>query len=193
MAIEGVREDDEADHTAHVLSNFRAVQVRNRQLREEQDAAYLASLEADRKREEEMEEARRREEEESRRIQEEEERVRAEQLEEERRIQEKAKERERIRAEKAKKVMQEPEDGPGITSIAIKLPDGSRKLRKFHGSATVEQLYDYVDSLEELHSVQYQLHSNFPREAYGRNLKDKTLEEVGLCPNAMLFLQPEDT
>mmetsp|Transcript_787 Transcript_787/g.4911 ORF Transcript_787/g.4911 Transcript_787/m.4911 type:complete len:158 (-) Transcript_787:1309-1782(-) len=92
-----------------------------------------------------------------------------------------------------KKVMQEPEAGPGITSIAIKLPDGSRKLRKFHATATVEQLYDYVDSLEELHSVQYQLHSNFPREAYGRNLKDKKLEEVGLCPNAMLFLQPEDT
>lgn len=182
-----------SNHLVLLLTNFFRAQVRNRQLREEQDAAYLASLEADQKREEEKEEARRLEEEESRRKQEEEERIRAEQLEEERRVQEKAKERERIRAEKAKKLTEEPDNGPGVTAIAIKMPDGSRKHRKFHGSATVEQLYDYVDSLEELHSVQYQLHSSFPRQAYGRELNDKTLEEVGLCPNAMLFLQPEDT
>lgn len=188
-----VRANEEQGAMLVALRAEEEERVRNRQLREEQDAAYLASLEADQKREEEKEEARRLEEEESRRKQEEEERIRAEQLEEERRVQEKAKERERIRAEKAKKLTEEPDNGPGVTAIAIKMPDGSRKHRKFHGSATVEQLYDYVDSLEELHSVQYQLHSSFPRQAYGRELNEKTLEEVGLCPNAMLFLQPEDT
>mmetsp|Transcript_787 Transcript_787/g.4905 ORF Transcript_787/g.4905 Transcript_787/m.4905 type:complete len:333 (-) Transcript_787:1448-2446(-) len=98
-----VRANEEQGAMLVALRAEEEERMRNRQLREEQDAAYLASLEADRKREEELEEAQRREEEETRRVQEEEERIRAEQLEEERRIQEKAKERERIRAEKAKK------------------------------------------------------------------------------------------
>ncbi|KAF8727864.1 hypothetical protein HU200_018430 [Digitaria exilis] len=163
----------------------------NQRLREEQDAAYRAALEADQARERErLEELERCEREaaeaERKRKEEEEALVRAAQ---------EAAEREaalaRRRQEKAMTLGAEPEKGPGVTQVLIRFPTGERKERRFHSSATITSLYDYVDSLDCLKAEKYSLVSNFPRVTYGPEKHSLTLEEAGLHPQASLFIEVE--
>uniref|UniRef100_A0A804RE63 UBX domain-containing protein n=1 Tax=Zea mays TaxID=4577 RepID=A0A804RE63_MAIZE len=165
--------------------------LNNQRLREEQDAAYRAALEADQARERErIEEQERREREaveaEKKRKEEEEAVARAAQ---------EAAEKEaalaRRRQEKAMALGAEPEKGPGVTRVLIRFPTGERKERRFHSSATVTSLYDYVDSLDCMKAENYSLVSNFPRVTYGPEKHSLTLEEAGLHPQASLFIEIE--
>mmetsp|Transcript_10376 Transcript_10376/g.36143 ORF Transcript_10376/g.36143 Transcript_10376/m.36143 type:complete len:144 (+) Transcript_10376:1553-1984(+) len=99
----------------------------------------------------------------------------------------------RRRAEKASALAAEgePEAGPGVALVAVRLPDGTRRQRRFRDSEPVRRVYDFVDSLEGLDMNAYQLQSNYPRKVLARD--DGTgLKEAGLAPQAMLFVQNLD-
>ncbi|XP_052209738.1 plant UBX domain-containing protein 10 [Diospyros lotus] len=161
----------------------------NVRLREEQDAAYRAALEADQARE------RQRKEEQERLAREaaEAERKRKEEEEARERAAREAAEREaalaRARKEKAQSLGEEPEKGPDVTQVLVRFPNGERKGRRFHNAATIQSLYDYVDSLGCLEVESYSLVSNFPRVVYGPEKLALSLKEAGLHPQASLFVE----
>ncbi|PKA46528.1 hypothetical protein AXF42_Ash012661 [Apostasia shenzhenica] len=161
----------------------------NMRLREEQDAAYRAALEADQARE------RQRKEEQERLAREaaEAERKRREEEEAHERAKHEAAEREaaiiRRRQEKAMSLGDEPAKGPDVTQVLVRFPTGERRERRFPSSAAVQTLYDYVDSLECLKAEDYSLVSNFPRTSYGPEKLSLSLKEAGLHPQASLFVE----
>ncbi|KAG5228191.1 hypothetical protein OIU76_017663 [Salix suchowensis] len=161
----------------------------NMRLREEQDAAYRAALEADQARE--------------RQQREEKERLEREAAEAERKCkeEEEAKDRAareaaekdaalaRLRQEKALSLGAEPEKGPDVTQVLVRFPTGERKERRFHSAATIQSLYDYVDSLGYLNVENYSLVTNFPRVVHGTDKVSLSLKEAGLHPQASLFVE----
>lgn len=161
----------------------------NIRLREEQDAAYRAALEADQARE--------------RQRKEEQERLAREAVEAERKLKEEEEARERaaheaaekkaalarLREEKALALGAEPEKGPDVTQILVRFPSGERKGRRFLRTTKLQSLYDYVDSLGCLEDDSYTLFSNFPRVVYGQDKLPLSLEEAGLHPQASLFVE----
>ncbi|CAB4280253.1 unnamed protein product [Prunus armeniaca] len=161
----------------------------NIRLREEQDAAYRAALEADQARENQ----RREEQERLEREAAEAERKRLEEEEARERAAREAAEKEaalaRMRQEKALSLGVEPEKGPNVTQVVVRFPTGERKERRFDSSAKIQTLYDYVDSLGCLDVENYSLVSNFPRVVYGPEKLLLSLKEAGLHPQASLFLE----
>ncbi|KAF9689186.1 hypothetical protein SADUNF_Sadunf01G0065500 [Salix dunnii] len=161
----------------------------NMRLREEQDAAYRAALEADQARE--------------RQQREEKERLEREAAEAERKCKEEEEARDsaareaaekdaalaRLRQEKALSLGAEPEKGPDVTQVLVRFPTGERKERRFHSAATIQSLYDYVDSLGYLNVENYSLVTNFPRVVYGTDKVSLSLKEAGLHPQASLFVE----
>lgn len=71
----------------------------------------------------------------------------------------------------------------------MRLPNGERKGRRFHSTATIQCLYDFVDSSGSLELESYTLVTNFPRVLYGQDKLSMTLKEVGLHPQASLFVE----
>ncbi|XP_042439101.1 plant UBX domain-containing protein 10-like [Zingiber officinale] len=161
----------------------------NQRLREEQDAAYRAALEADQARERRLKE----EEDRLKREAEEAERKRKEEEEALARAAHEAAEKEaaltRRRQEKAMALGAEPDKGPNVTRVLVRFPTGERKERRFHCTTTISSLYDYVDSLGCLEAENYTLVSNFPRVTYGSEKHSLTLKEAGLHPQASLFVE----
>ncbi|XP_030530309.1 plant UBX domain-containing protein 10 isoform X2 [Rhodamnia argentea] len=161
----------------------------NMRLREEQDAAYRAALEADQAREQQRREEQERLEREAaeaerKRKEEEEARERAE-----REAAETAAALAKLREEKALSLGAEPEKGPNVTQVLVRFPAGERKERRFQSDATIQSLYDYVDSLGCLDMGNYTLISNFPRVSYGSDKFSLSLKEAGLYPQASLFVE----
>ncbi|KAK7356813.1 hypothetical protein VNO80_16091 [Phaseolus coccineus] len=161
----------------------------NMRLREEQDAAYRAALEADQARERQ----RREEEERLAREAAEAERKRREEEEARERAAQEAAEKQaalaKMRQEKAQSLGEEPEKGPDVTQVLVRFPNGERKERRFKSTATIQSLYDYVDSLGSLEAESYSLVSNFPRVMYGQEKLALSLKEAGLHPQASLFVE----
>ncbi|KAK3005525.1 hypothetical protein RJ639_016365 [Escallonia herrerae] len=161
----------------------------NMRLREEQDAAYRAALEADQARERLRKEEKERLEREAAEA----ERKRKEEEEARERAAREAAEKDaalaRLREEKALSLGSEPEKGPAVTQVLVRFPNGERKGRRFHCTATIQSLYDYVDSLGCLEMEKYTLISNFPRVVYGQEKLSTSLEEAGLHPQASLFVE----
>ena len=162
----------------------------DRNIREEQDAAYEASLRADQERE-------------ARRLAEEEAAGEVARAEEARQAEEReraAAEVERLaaltrrREEKEGALEAEPAAGPDVASVSIRLPDGSRTVRRFARDAQVARVFDYVDTLPSLLAIKYSLVSNFPRQVYSREShQGATVQAAGLHPQAALFVQAEDS
>ncbi|WCJ26605.1 UBX domain-containing protein [Euphorbia peplus] len=181
----------EESATVLVSARLEAEERRNNmRLREEQDAAYRAALEADQARErqriEELErQAREAAEAERKHKEEEEARERAA-----REAEEKEAALAKLREEKALSLGTEPEKGPGVTQVLVRFPTGERKDRRFHSTATITSLYDYVDSLGLVGIDSYSLVSNFPRVVYGVEKLSLSLKEAGLHPQASLFVEP---
>ncbi|KAJ0615729.1 putative UBX domain, Ubiquitin-like domain superfamily, Thioredoxin-like superfamily [Helianthus annuus] len=161
----------------------------NMRLREEQDAAYQAALEADEARERQ----RREEQEQVEREAAEAERKQHEEEEARERTAREAAEREaqliKVREEKSLSLGPEPEKGPDVTQVLVRLPNGERKGRRFHSTTTIQSLYDFVDSSGTLEMGSYTLVTNFPRVLYGPDKLSLTLKEVGLHPQASLFVE----
>lgn len=54
-------------------------------------------------------------------------------------------------------------------------------------------MLDWVDSREDHDSLRYDLASNFPRRVFTRQRDGAAaLKELGLAPQALLFVQPLD-
>jgi hypothetical protein len=143
-----------------------------RLLRQEQDREFARSLEEDRARERARGEA--------------EERTRAEAA--------RIREREIARERKCASMAAEPDKGPGIASIVLRLPGGERSSRRFDKDAPLEQVFDWA----EVNHVDIELAclvSSYPRKSF-RYPEDAhlTLLEAGFFPSAMLLLEerPEE-
>lgn len=145
----------------------RASRERDRQIIAEQNLEYQESLRADRERE--------------RLAREEQERTEIE----ERRIQE----REIRRRRKKETLGAEPEKGPGICSIMLRLPNGTRVQRRFGKEDCLERVFDWA----EVNSVDIEvacLVSQYPRKRYRYpEDADLTLGAAGLFPTAALMLE----
>ncbi|KAJ4951273.1 hypothetical protein NE237_028105 [Protea cynaroides] len=181
-----------AEESAPVLVSARldAEERRNNmRLREEQDAAYRTALEADQARERQRKEEQERLEREAAEA----ERKRKEEEEARERAAREAAEKEaalaRRRQEKAMSLGDEPEKAPNVTQVLVRFPTGERKERRFYSTATIQSLYDYVDSLDCLNAEGYRLVSNFPRVVYGPEKHSMSLKEAGLHPQASLFVE----
>ncbi|XP_076895010.1 plant UBX domain-containing protein 10-like [Bidens hawaiensis] len=162
----------------------------NIRLREEQDAAYQAALEADQAREREKKEEEERVEREAAKAL----KIRMEEEEAHERATIEAAEREakliKLREGKLASLGLEPEKGPDVTQVLVRLPNGERKGRRFHCTATIQSVYDFVDSSGTLEIGNYTLVTNFPRVVYDRDkLSLLSLEQVGLHPQASLFVE----
>ncbi|KAL4423405.1 hypothetical protein ABPG77_009983 [Micractinium sp. CCAP 211/92] len=165
----------------------------NRRLREEQDAEYQRSLEADRRREEERAAAARAAEEAQRAAQEAAERARAEAEAAERQRAELEAALQRRKSEKRLALPEEPAAGtPGSTLLRIRLPDGSTHQRRFMAADPLQVVHDFVDSLEAVTALKYSLATTFPRRVYAADNLGHSLQELDLVPQAALLMQPED-
>ena len=166
----------------------------DRNIRLEQDEAYEASLRADQERE-----ARRQAEDaaaaeaaaaEQAQVVEDRQRAAAEAAAEA----ERAATLSRRREEKKGSLRKEPDAGPDVASVSFRLPDGSRTMRRFRGDADLARVFDFVDTLPSVTSINYSLVSNFPRQVFTRDSnRGVTVKASGLHPQAALFVQSEDS
>ncbi|KAG2436792.1 hypothetical protein HXX76_006316 [Chlamydomonas incerta] len=184
------------DHGAMLAAARAEMEEREhaRRLVEEQDAEYEASLAADRAREAERAEERKRQEEEERKRMAEERAAREAAEAEERRVAEAAAAIERRRADARAALLPEPAAGAeGSTAIRLRLPDGTNTSRLFPAGATLQAVFDYVDSLDATSYSRYHLVSNYPRRVFVRAAHGPaSLAELGLVPQAALFVQPDE-
>jgi len=171
--------------TAHrnVLAEAEARRLQREEearLREEQDREYRETLEADRRRE-----AARREEEE---------RV----AEEERRRAEEELETERAKSNKIEDALaavgEEPPHRPGETArIRLTLPSGRKVDRRFHKVDTVGTVRAFLIihfHENDIPIENFSLSTSYPKKTYEDD--SLSLEDGGLCPQAVLMVQDLD-
>ncbi|CAM8906519.1 unnamed protein product [Rhodiola kirilowii] len=143
-------------------------------IREQQDDEYLASLQAD------IEKA------EARRL--EEQAARDAALEEQKRKEEESlrkleeeQELERQLAAKEASIPQEPSpDDASAVNLLVRMPDGSRRGRRFLKSDKLRSLFDYIDIGRVVKPGTYRLVRPYPRRAFGDGDTILTLNELGL-------------
>lgn len=185
-----------AEHGVMLAAQRAEVEERElaRRLVEEQDAEYEASLAADRQREAEREAERRRQEDEERQRLAEEQRAREAAEAEARRVAEAEAAIARRRAAAQAALLPEPASGsPGSAAIRLRLPDGTNTSRSFPEGATLQAVFDYVDSLDATTYHRYHLVANYPRRVFLRAPHGPSpLQELGLVPQAALFVQPDE-
>nr|ABK92794.1 unknown [Populus trichocarpa] len=162
-----------------------------RLIREQQDDEYLASLAADREKEmKAIEEA------EARRVQEEVARKAA--LEEERRKEEESRRKleeeqefERLLAAKEASLALEPSSNDeNAVTLLVRMPDGSRRGRRFLKSDKLHALFDFIDIGRVVKPGTYRLVRPYPRRAFSDGEGALTLNELGLTSKQeALFLE----
>jgi FAS-associated factor 2 len=190
--------DAAAEAHAAPLTNARRARVdvvHARSLRDEQDAAFAESLEADARREAAAA-AQADKERETRELGA---RVLAEEAEALAFAARREKEKERVvelrRLEKARSMKPEPVVGTECTcKVAVKFPDGQRVERRFLTGDTVRDVFDFVDSTDaSAVGVAYSLVSNFPKRVFSRpDDAEVSLGEGGLAPQAVLMYRLDD-
>ncbi|EFJ40523.1 hypothetical protein VOLCADRAFT_99643 [Volvox carteri f. nagariensis] len=170
------------------------VRATARRLVEEQNEEYEASLAADRRREAERAEERRRQEEEEQRRQEEERRAReAAAAEAARQAEAAAAVEQRRQAARAALLPEPPAGSEGSAAIRLRLPDGTNTARCFPRGAALQAVFDFVDSLDATSYSRYHLVANYPRRVFLRAAHGPaSLQELGLTPQAALFVQPDE-
>ncbi|CAL9058053.1 plant UBX domain-containing protein 8-like isoform X1 [Musa acuminata AAA Group] len=162
-----------------------------RLLREQQDDEYLAALQADREKElKAQQEAQLRHLEETaareaalQKQKHEEEENQKKQLEEE--------ELELKLAAKQSLLPQEPslDDGNAVT-LLVRMPDGSRRGRRFLKSDKLQLLFDYIDVGKVVKPGSYRLVRPYPRRAFTEEETQLSLSELGLTSKQeALFLE----
>ncbi|XP_058113106.1 plant UBX domain-containing protein 10-like [Magnolia sinica] len=161
----------------------------NRQLREEQNAAYHVALQIDREKE----------------------RIRDLAIEETTQLQKQVEAHKKANIQKPKKSpaatkqpgnkarettkdnqwkeTSTPIKGPMVTQIQIRFPNGERKEQSFLCTDKIQSIYRYIDSLGLPGVGSYRLISNFPRKVFGFEQMNTTLKDAGLHPSASLFLE----
>lgn len=149
------------------MRRTRAERESARLLREQQDAEYARALEEDRERERAAEAEKRKREEEKERL----------------RTLEERRERKRVA------LGEEPDKGAGVASVALRLPDGSKVLRRFLLTDAMEKVFDWA----EVHRVDIEvacLVCTYPRKSF-KYPEDGgiTVKEAGLFPSVLLMLE----
>ena len=113
-------------------------------------------------------------------------------------------EKQRILEQKARNLPPEPPAAAGATTIALRLPDGSRQQRRFSPdskfqvvldwlgmcvarSLTIAELLPDVCKIEGMSSSDVTLSTNFPKREL--NDPEQTLEGYGLHPQGLIFVQ----
>lgn len=149
----------------------------SRSMREEQDAAYAAAERED----------------------EEKERLRREKVDEAQRAEQQVADYASLReaqvAERQRRLLPEPEPGPGQARVLVRALDGSRITRRFDELSTLQAIFDWVDvtSAEPLNrSGDFKLVCSYPRLLF--NMEEHsgtTLKDAGLCPDASLFVEED--
>ena len=56
----------------------------------------------------------------------------------------------------------------------------------------LQRAYDFVDSLDNLDILKYSLASSYPRRVFAGGALQQSFQDLGLAPQAMLFVQSED-
>ncbi|RZC72903.1 hypothetical protein C5167_048379 [Papaver somniferum] len=155
-----------------------------RLLREQQDDEYLASLQADREKAE------------ARLLEEQAARVAA--LEEERKKEQEAQQKlleeeefERTLAAKEASLPQEPAtDDENAINLLIRMPDGSRRGRRFLKSDRLQSLFDFIDVGRAVKPGTYRLVRPYPRRAFSDGESAVSLTDLGLTgKQEALFLE----
>eukprot|EP01023_Acetabularia_acetabulum_P030112 TRINITY_DN2835_c0_g1_i6.p1 TRINITY_DN2835_c0_g1~~TRINITY_DN2835_c0_g1_i6.p1 ORF type:complete len:273 (-),score=52.00 TRINITY_DN2835_c0_g1_i6:259-1077(-) len=165
----------------------------SRKLRDEQDEAYQESLRMDREKEEKANQIRQEQQEQLKKQQQEEETKRLELERQQLKEQEFQNRIQMRKQQKGASLPEEPAVGtPSTTLIRIRLPDGSNQQRRFNDQDKVSVVYDFVCSLEALKCWKFSLASSYPRKVYGPETHSLNLQDAGLSPQAVLFVQPED-
>ncbi|CAL5432986.1 unnamed protein product [Camellia sinensis] len=162
-----------------------------RSIREQQDDEYLASLRADREKELkaiEEAEARRLKEQAAREAALEEKKLEEEKL---RRKLEEEQEMERQLAAKEVSLPQEPtSDDESAVTLLVRMPDGSRRGRRFLKSDKLQSLFDFIDVGRGVKPGTYRLVRPYPRRAFSDGECAATLKELGLTSKQeALFLE----
>ncbi|XP_010529545.1 PREDICTED: plant UBX domain-containing protein 8 [Tarenaya hassleriana] len=155
-----------------------------RLIREQQDDEYNASLQADR--EKEMKAIR---EAEARRFEEEAAKKRNE--EEARRKLEEEQELERQLAAKEASLPQEPPaDDENAMNLLVRMPDGSRRGRRFLKFDKLQSLFDFIDIGRVMKPGTYRLVRPYPRRPFSQGESELTLSDAGLTSKQeALFLE----
>mmetsp|Transcript_6328 Transcript_6328/g.13733 ORF Transcript_6328/g.13733 Transcript_6328/m.13733 type:complete len:577 (+) Transcript_6328:62-1792(+) len=153
-------------------------------LRQEQDREYQEALLAD-----QLREIARREEEESARREEEEREER-----ERRKVEE-----EESKLAKARSLLEfagEPPAGGTVARVRFTLPNGKKVDRRFHPGNNLKAVYAFLTVYFHEEGVElknFGLSTNFPKRSFSLEEEgEKTLEEVGLCPQAVVMVQDLD-
>ncbi|KAG9139361.1 hypothetical protein Leryth_024038 [Lithospermum erythrorhizon] len=151
-----------------------------RLLREQQDDEYLASLQADKEKE-----VKAKEEEEAVLVEE-----RIKEVESRRKIEE-DQELERQLAAKETSLPQEPALGDeNAVTLLIRMPDGSRRGRRFLKSDKLQCLFDFIDVGRVIKPGTYKVIIPYPRRAFSDGESSLTLNELGLTSKQeALFLE----
>jgi len=154
---------------------------REREIIENQNRDYFFSLEQDKAKEKQKRD--------------EEDRIRKEQerkIEEEREKEKQKEEDERKRKEKDEKnkeflqnLSPEPEKSDNTTDVVIRLSNGKKIPHRFFGTDTLNYLISFVNAFEDMENKILVTH--FPKKSYSDTTK--TLKELGLIPNALLFVE----
>ncbi|KAL0550265.1 hypothetical protein IC582_014771 [Cucumis melo] len=144
--------------------------VAQRLIREQQDDEYLAALQADREKElKAMEEAAAVREQERQREEESRQKLDAE------------KELERRLAEIEASLPSEPRtDDENAVTLLVRMPDGSRRGRRFLKTDKLQCLLDFIDIGRVVKPGSYRLVRPYPRKAFGDGEGSLTLNELGL-------------
>ncbi|RHZ89137.1 hypothetical protein Glove_18g112 [Diversispora epigaea] len=183
-----------------VLQRFRferAERDATRQIREQQDNAYLLSLQADQEKERKVREIA-----EKQRLEEEKARKKAE----ERRLY--LENRENWRRWALTKLPDEPSrNETNVAMLSFKLSNGDRVVRRFRADDTVEMIYTFVDTyhlrteinsktkfvshppIDYNHKFEFLLVSPYPRTVHHLSKYKTIKEEGGLWPSANLIVE----
>ncbi|XP_076960242.1 plant UBX domain-containing protein 8-like isoform X2 [Bidens hawaiensis] len=144
-----------------------------RLIREQQNDEYLASLQADQEKEL-LEQA-----------------AREAAIEEEQRKLEQEQETERQLAAKEASLPQEPaSDDNNAVTLLVRMPDGSRRGRRFIKTDKLQHLFDFIDICRMAKPSTYRLVRPYPRRAFSDGESELTLNELGLTSKQeALFLE----
>eukprot|EP00359_Climacostomum_virens_P001775 CAMPEP_0204899346 /NCGR_PEP_ID=MMETSP1397-20131031/1803_1 /ASSEMBLY_ACC=CAM_ASM_000891 /TAXON_ID=49980 /ORGANISM="Climacostomum Climacostomum virens, Strain Stock W-24" /LENGTH=414 /DNA_ID=CAMNT_0052067297 /DNA_START=2362 /DNA_END=3606 /DNA_ORIENTATION=+ len=83
----------------------------------------------------------------------------------------------------------EPNPGTDVAEVVIRLPDGSRNIRRFMRSSTLRQLFDYISTLEGSVPKQYEVVTTYPTTTL--HPTQDTIESAGLFPKAIVHVREQ--
>jgi hypothetical protein len=80
----------------------------------------------------------------------------------------------------------EPAPGSDVAELVIRMPDGSRRPRRFMRSDTLRQLHLYISSLEDT-PKEFEVLTSYP--AVILQATDESMEAAGLHPKAIVLVR----